>query len=141
MWRLISRFELATGMRVNMKKTEGLRCGRLARKPVPLLQELGTSTIKWVQEGEYVRLLGIPFWESGKYDVDISFRALYDKCKSKIAAWTDHPLLTQVGRSMLVNAMIYSRFRYWAQCMALPRWLNEAILSDTSTTLGTPRGV
>eukprot|EP00966_Prymnesium_polylepis_P242501 5607799-Prymnesium_polylepis.1 len=33
---------------------------------------------------------------------------------------------------MLANAMIYSRFRYQAQCtcMALPKWLNEAIESD-----------
>ena len=64
------------------------------------------------------------------YDENVFFRALYDKCKSKIAAWSDHDMCTQFGRSMLANAMIYSRFRYQAQCMALPKWLNEAIESD-----------
>ena len=31
---------------------------------------------------------------------------------------------------MLANAMIFSRFRYWAQCMSMPREILEAVVSD-----------
>ena len=89
-WRLITLFEDATGMRLSEKKTEGIRCGRLASKPIPQIEGLDITSIQWVKFGTYVRLLGIPFWESGSYDENVFFRALYDKCKSKIAAWSDH---------------------------------------------------
>ena len=85
---------------------EGILGGRSARKPVPNIEGLDTGLIQWVQDGTYVRLLGIPFWESGKYNVEVYFQALYDKCRCKLAAWLDH--------SMLANAMIYSRYRYQA---------------------------
>ena len=50
-------------MNINIKKTEGIRCGSLRRKPIPLVPELQTDLIKWVKKGEWIRLLGIPFWE------------------------------------------------------------------------------
>ena len=65
MWRLITLFEDATGMRLNKKKTEGIRCGRLASKPIPQIEGLDITSTQWVKFGTYVRLLGIPFWESG----------------------------------------------------------------------------
>eukprot|EP00962_Isochrysis_galbana_P013458 scaffold3819_cov107-Isochrysis_galbana.AAC.1 len=42
------------------------------------------------------------------------------KIKSAIAAWRDLTRLTQHGRVMLANFMIYSRPRYWAQAMLPP---------------------
>ena len=48
-------------MLANKKKFEGIRCGALKRKPVPLIPALGTHLIKWVKPNEYVRTLGIPF--------------------------------------------------------------------------------
>jgi hypothetical protein len=134
MWNLISRFEQATGMRVNTKKTEGLRMGALLHTTPPLIPGV-TDMINWVKPGSYLRLLGIPFWEPGKYDPNLFMQALYDKYKCKIANWTDHDLISVIGRAMLVNSMIYSRFRYVAQCMPLPDWLNEAIEADAQALI------
>eukprot|EP00962_Isochrysis_galbana_P007774 scaffold2109_cov123-Isochrysis_galbana.AAC.6 len=74
--------------------------------------------IRWLQHGRYTKLLGVPFWASGE---DNSFwDDLYIKIKSAIAAWRDLTRLTQHGRVMLANFMIYSRPRYWAQAMLPP---------------------
>ena len=62
MWQLLEIWELGTAMRANKDKTEGLRGGALRRRPPPLIDELRTASIKFPQEGEWVRLLGIPFW-------------------------------------------------------------------------------
>jgi len=53
LWEGLSEYEDATGMKANAKKFEGLRCGSLVRKPVPLVHvpELRTEVIKWVKKG------------------------------------------------------------------------------------------
>ena len=63
-WNILLEYEEVSGMRANVNKFEGIRCGRLKRKPVPIVSELRTNAIKWVSDGEFVRILGIPFWES-----------------------------------------------------------------------------
>ena len=62
-------------MQVNVKKTEGIRCGKLKREPHVISTDVKSDLIKWVKEGEWVRLLGIPFWE--KYDEDQFHESLY----------------------------------------------------------------
>eukprot|EP00962_Isochrysis_galbana_P018993 scaffold5515_cov148-Isochrysis_galbana.AAC.3 len=57
-------------------------------------------------------------------------RALYIKIKSAIAAWRDLTRLTQHGRVMLANFMIYSRPRYWAQAMLPPPHFNRQLEQD-----------
>ena len=132
-WRIIDTYTKATGMSINVKKTEGIRCGALKRKPVPHIPELSTDKIKWVKKGEWVRLLGIPFWED--YDPNLFWDQLYNKTKCKLAAWRNHALLTQVGRNMIANSLILSRFRYWVQCMSIPDYINEAIVEDTQALI------
>eukprot|EP00962_Isochrysis_galbana_P060819 scaffold35741_cov152-Isochrysis_galbana.AAC.1 len=86
--------------------------------------------IRWLQHGRYTKLLGVPFWASGE---DNSFwDDLYIKIKSAIAAWRDLTTrLTQHGRVMLANFMIYSRPRYWAQAMLPPPHFNRHIKIKT----------
>ena len=52
-WKLITKFSKATGMQVNVKKTEGIRCGRLKKKPPPYMPELHTDIIKWVKHHHF----------------------------------------------------------------------------------------
>ena len=126
MWTHIQRYEDATGMRANKRKFEGLRMGRTKRQPVPTTEH--TEPIAFVEDGKYIKLLGVPFWE--KYDIEEFWNALYAKTKCILASWRDHASLTQIGRSMLANTMIVSRFRYWWHSDSMPHHIRDALESD-----------
>ncbi len=82
-------------MRLNIKKIEGLRCGALRRKPPPYSPELETDLVNWTDDSNWVRLLGIPFWETETPDkVDAFFTQLYNKAKARIATLVAGTLTT-----------------------------------------------
>jgi hypothetical protein len=83
MWAHIQQYEDSTGMKANQKKFEGLRMGRTKKAEVPSTPH--TNPINWVQDGKYIRVLGVPFWE--KYDVEEFWLALYRKTKVILASW------------------------------------------------------
>jgi hypothetical protein len=129
-WKLIKVFEDASGMRLNIKKTEGLRCGALRRKPPPYSPELKTDLVNWTDDSNWVRLLGIPFWETETSDkVDAFFTQLYNKAKARIASWNPD-YHTNLARTRVATIMYLSIFRYWTQCMLPPKHITEAINSD-----------
>ena len=126
MWLHIDRYEAATGMRANKQKFEGFRLGRTVREPVPDNQY--TRPIAFVQAGKYMKLLGIPFGED--FDESDFLEQVYSRMKSIIATWRDHAKVSVFGRAMLANTMIFSRFRYYAQCMHMSAALTRAIEED-----------
>ena len=129
-WKLIKVFEDASGMRLNIKKTEGLRCGALRRTPPPHSPELKTDLINWTDDSSWVRLLGIPFWETETLEkVNAFFTHLYNKAKARIASWNTE-YHTNLARTRVATIMYLSIFRYWTQCMLPPKHLTEAIISD-----------
>ena len=105
MWHIITEiYEPATGMKVNVTKTEGLRLGRLKREEYE--RELGNHVhttlkvegpgvrlelnpskgggIQWCKEGDYIVSLGIPIgWD---FNLKAFWRSKYSKCKSLMAA-------------------------------------------------------
>ena len=139
MSRLLTEYEDATGMLANKKKFEGIRCGALKRKLVPTTPELRADRINWVKPGEYVRILGIPFWES--YNIELFYEKLYSKAKGLLAAWKNVPSLGLVGRSMLVNSMLYGRFRYYITVEPMPRSIETAIQEDAQVLLWSKEAV
>ena len=52
-----------------------------------------------------------------------------------MAHWHDIPTLTVLGRAMLANTMIYSRFRYWAQTMHMPTDIGDALDADVQALI------
>ena len=114
-------------MRANPSKFMAFRGGRLKRSPVPPLDPRSTA-IEWLQPNKFVKLLGIPFWE-GEDDDDF-FEQLYFKVKGIMSSWKEIKQLTVFGRTMIVNAMYFSRYRYVAQVMVPPAHITEAIVSD-----------
>ena len=62
-WPILDEYEKATAMKANAKKFEGLRCGTLRNKPVPIVDVLRTDIIQWAKPNKHVRVLGIPYWE------------------------------------------------------------------------------
>jgi hypothetical protein len=133
MWGVLSEYEDATGMLANKKKFEGIRLGALIRKLIPTVPELRTEMIKWVPKGGYVRVLGIPFFES--YDMTLFYEKLYAKTKGLLATWKDHKSLAIVGQSMLANSMVYSRFRYFITVEPMPAEISQAIQKDVQALL------
>lgn len=118
------KYSKASGMQVNTTKYEGIRCGSTRTIDIP--QDL--QYIKWLAHGDNTKLLGIPFWASGENDA--LWEDLYVKIKSTLAEWSNTDRLTQHGRVMLANSMIYSRPRYWAQMMKPPKHFLEQLEQD-----------
>ena len=122
-------YEDATGMRVNVSKTEGLTLGKLRNKPVPN----SIPNISWCPEGSYIISLGVPIGNS--FDERAFWLTKYNKCKSLLARWTELDRTTIYGRAMLANAMVLSRFRYWAQTMHIPPDIRTAIQEDVQAMI------
>ena len=153
MWEIINlTYEPATGMKVNVTKTEGLRLGKLRRpeydaetgNKVKLKLKVGrgikatTSVpkgwgIKWCKEGDYLISLGVPIgWN---FNLKEFWRARYFKCKALLATWHDVERMSTYGSAMVVNAMVYSRFRYWAHCLAMDDKISTAIGQDAQALI------
>ena len=129
---LLPMYEAATGMKVNISKTEGLRLGRLRRPDSPPPDYLPTG-IAWCAEGDYIVSLGVPI--GNNFNERTFWLTKYNRCKSLIAHWYEIPSLTILGRAMLANTMILSRFRYWAQCIHMPEDIARAISSDVQALI------
>ena len=56
--------------------------------------------------------LGVPIgWDFSEEEF---WWTKYRKCKSYIAHWHDVERMSPYGKSLLANACVYGRFRYWA---------------------------
>ncbi len=128
MWELLQEYEDASGMKANKSKFEGIRCGKLRKVTPPTVPGLYCEHIAWVKQQEYVRILGIPFYE--EYDEREFWTEKYSKMKKLLAAWKGHTFLTIVGANMLCNSMIMGRFRYYVQALAMPDEFTTAIEAD-----------
>ena len=115
-----------------VNKTEGIMCGRYKRNQ-SVYTGPGAAGIKWAKPGEPVISLGIPIFSSAHESAEPFWEAKYRKTKSLLANWTSLDHLSVFGRVMVANSLIMSRFRYWAYCMPLPSWLNEAIHEDVQS--------
>jgi hypothetical protein len=88
MWQHIDEYEEATAMKANVKKFEGVRLGRLRGTTPPATE----TKVRFVAPGQYIKILGVPFYE--QLDITLFWLKLYAKMKCKIAAWHDHHMLT-----------------------------------------------
>ena len=154
MWDVISLWERATGMMVNVDKTEGLRLGALQR---PSLDHLFTSrvsartsvmrggavrlhakvppgfAVKWCQPGDYLLSLGAPIgWGFSMKDF---WRGKYFKCKALMSRWKDVARMSPLGSSMVANSMVFSRFRYWTYTSIMDKEISEAVKSDVQAVI------
>ena len=84
--------------------------------------------IKWCKKGEYLVSLGIPHgWDFSEEEF---FMSKYTQCKSMMAKWHDVERMSIHGSARVANAMVYSRFRYYAQCMVMPKRVSAALDLD-----------
>ena len=113
-------------MRCNVSKSEGIACGRLKGMQYT---GIGSEGIKWLMQGEHTTYLGIPMGID--YSVEAFIRAKYHKMKTLAATWLHPSNLTQFGRAMIANSLIFSRFRYLAQSLTIPPSIMKALHEDT----------
>ena len=132
-WREIFAFEKASGMKVNMPKTNAFRGGSLRKVEPPTDPELHTDLIQWVKGRKYVKILGIPFWEGEGNDE--FWEELYLKIKTIVSGWRRATFLSPLGRVMLANFMIYSRVRYVEQVLTPPKWFDMCIEEDVQALI------
>ena len=131
LWAALKTWCDATGMALNRTKTEGVRLGKSQYSDPPVTDY--THGINWVKPGRWITILGVPFGETP--DLDLFFEEKYKKCKLLLAHWHAVKGLTTFGRAMIINALIYSRFRYWAFCMVIPDHVNACLASDAHAVL------
>ena len=61
----------------------------------------------------------------------------YCKCRRLFSKWGPYMVqyLTGFGRAMIINTLYFSRFRFYAQALVLPRKLSAAIVEDAQYLL------
>ena len=124
----LALYEEATGMKVNTSKTEGVLLGSLRGTPTP-----PQFPIQWALDGNYVVSLGVPI--GNELDEEAFWETKYRSTKRVLAQWKYVLGKTTKGRVLISKLMIYSRFRYWAQCMTMPDKIIKDIESDVSALI------
>ena len=77
--------------------------------------------------------LGVPI--GNELDEEAFWETKYRSTKRVLAQWKYVLGKTTKGRVLISKLMIYSRFRYWAQCMTMPDKIIKDIESDVSALI------
>jgi hypothetical protein len=126
---LVNMWESSTAMVANKDKTALIPMGALRNKPPPegLLESLHLGE---PNNTSYEIYLGAPV-ASDRDQYKEFIENKYRRIKVKITSWKAIQRLTHKGRAMIADTLIYSRLRYWAQCMSIPdnvhRWIHEDV--------------
>jgi hypothetical protein len=132
-WPILDLYESATGMRGNTGKFLGIQMGSLKKKNPPDDFGLPGFTIEPLADGQFGKLLGVPFCKNaGEEEEDPFWRGLYRKIKTRMASWSTKSFLTVHGRVQLANLICYGIPRYWAQSMCPPTWFNKELNEDVA---------
>ena len=130
---LVGKWEASTAMVANKDKTALIPMGALKEIPPP------EGLLEMLDMGEpntdtYEIYLGVPVASDRKrYKEFIEHK--YRKIKAKIASWKPIQGLTHKGRAMIADSLVYSRLRYWAQCMHIPDNVNQWIQEDVQALI------
>jgi len=113
--RVVRRYELGSGAKLNSSKSEAMWLGRWRAK--------GDSPfgLKWVNK---TQILGV-FFSNGLVCVDYAnWRAKLDKLSSVLGLWGQRNL-SFVGHAMIVNVLGASRLWHTAKVIAPPSWVHD----------------
>ena len=148
MWSCVRKYERATGMKVNVKKTEGIRAGALrgeeydwhANGDVRLTTRLEGgkvvadlsvglgANIAWCKKGDYIISLGTPIGDD--FSLDRFWESKMNKTKRVMAGWHDINNVTPYGRALLANTSVFGRYRYYNCTLFMDKRNRAAITED-----------
>ena len=124
LWRVLHTFYLATGLKVNINKTEGLLLGR-SRKD----RANAPAGIKWVVDGDYITSLGAPL--GYEFDEHAYMMTKYRKMRTRLAQWSGRIFMkTELERVQIANAMLLSLFWYQVQSLTPSKEVSRLINAD-----------
>ena len=128
----IHKWCMATGMRENLKKREGLALGsyRTQRRFTPgsRTQHEYIKSIKWAQEGQWVISLGVPI--GNDLDHTAWWRKKIEAVRIIANKWKNIARRGYFGRSLVTQAMYYGRYRFWLWSLAVPQSAVNAMQVD-----------
>ena len=126
MWKIIRRFESATGLRINDSKTEGVALGSCRHLPP---SSLDSHLIKWCLEGSYIKCLGAPIGYN--FDPHDFWMGKYRTFKGRLARWSHRAFMIPIeNRIPLTSTMLLSLFWYNCQTFLPSRLLSTFIQQD-----------
>ena len=133
LFELARRWEATTAMSANKSKTALIPMGSLkgSQPPEEMREELD---IPGASEEPYEIYLGVPVAADRSAYAQFPTHK-YRRIKVKLTQWTSIRTLTHKGRAMIADSLVYSRMRYWAQCMAIPPRINEWIEGDVQAMI------
>ena len=111
-FRILQDFEKASGLRLNMNKTEILKLGPISRTDGKLCPEFN---INW--KTDFVRLLGIFLCNDVMDMYKMNFEHKFDVSKTVVNIWHQRNL-TMYGKGLIVKTFILSQWMY--QITVLP---------------------
>lgn len=113
---LIRVYELASGCRINMDKTEGLWLGSFrGRRDTPL-------DLKWTSDS--VRILG---FHLGNIDTsELNWKPRVDKFKTILRLWNKRTLSYR-GKIVILNSLASAGIWYYSNIVSVPDWAEKEI--------------
>jgi hypothetical protein len=129
-FRAVKRWGLATGMRENITKREGLALGKYRH---PVLASTLPTDIKWVPEGEFAVGLGIPI--GNDLDANKWWKKKLDSLRDKTKRWGGLYRSSYYGRNLVVQAMFYGSLRYWLYSLPMPPNIAARIQDEANILL------
>ena len=113
---LLSRYEMATGAKLNFQKTEAMWLGAWRSKPDT------PSGLTWVNK---MKILGVWF-SNGSVSVESdNWQPRLNKLENNLNLWKSRSL-SLVGRSLIVNTLGASKFWFLAKILPIPPWVATA---------------
>ena len=110
---LLSRYELATGAKLNFQKREAMCLGAWRSRPDT------PSGLTWVNK---MKILGVWF-SNGSVSVESdNWQPRLNKLENNLNLWKSCSL-SQVGRSLIVNTLGASKFWFLAKILPMPPWV------------------
>ena len=119
--RAMTRWCLATGMRENIEKREGLGMGKY--KGLDL-----KNGIKWAPANGWCISLGVPI--GNNFDETKWWGGKINRVRALTSSWLTLARTKYFGRSLLVQALYFGRLRYWAYSLRQSRAVMGIIQKD-----------
>ena len=120
----VKRWGLATGMRENLKKREGLAMGRLRNKSMP-------GDTKWIKDGEWATSLGNPVGNDLNHTA--FFKKKLEAVRAKAQRWVRLYRASYFGRNLIVQSMYFGSIRYWLYTLKMDRATKSIIQKEADT--------
>ena len=115
---IFTKFENATGSKINREKTQGLALGH------PNINDLFFDDINW-KNHEGIEILGILFFAQWDKTVDANWSRIYEKMEKQLNRLR-YRKLSLKGKVTVLNTLVLSKAWYVASVIPLPEsWLKK----------------